>query len=108
MDNSKGWTRLVPQIVVTTIQQHPNTLPLPKSDPETDYDFKPDEPPGIVPGWPTASGRTKQKVEEYCNSVVRNSTSGQICSIIPDFPIAQYVEQCITDIQVSYIYVYIS
>ena len=75
---------------------------LPRNENVTNYTFNPDKPTETVPNWPTKSGRTKEKVEEYCNSTIRNSPSGRICSIIPDFPFYHFVHQCITDIQVLF------
>ena len=75
---------------------------LPISDNVTNYTFKPDEPTGTIPDWPTKSGRTKENVEEHCNNTIRNSPSGKICSIIPGFPFHYFVQQCITDIQVLF------
>ena len=100
-DNTKKYTQLVPAIAVQG-KNIAKTVVLP--DVDGDYDFEPEEPPKVTPGWPTASGRTKQQVEAYCIAQIKNSASGKICSIIPDFPIDQYIQQCIVDIKVSHSY----
>ena len=102
MDDSTGLIKLLPPISVQGI--HPTNdngiLILPPIDIHIAYEFNPDATTGIIPDWPLPSGRTKKQVEEYCYQKLRNSTSGRICSIILDFAIQQYVEQCITDIRV--------
>ena len=101
MDNSIVWVRLLPPVAILEIQQGPTAaVILPKSDKEANYAFKPDQPTGKIPGWPTSTGRKKEQIERYCNDKIRNSSSGTICSIIPKFPLHQYVQQCMTDIQV--------
>ena len=105
MDDSNGLIKLLPPISVEGI--HPTNdngiLILPPINIHIDYQFNPDVPSGIIPEWPLASGRTKEEVQAYCEQTMRNSTSWNICSMIPNFPISHYVQQCITDIQVSHL-----
>ena len=99
----KDWVELVaPRANRDNTLQLNKKVFLPTIENVTNYTFKPDEPTGTIPDWPTKSGRTKDKVEEHCNNAIRNSPSGRICSIIPDFPFHHFVQQCITDIQVLF------
>ena len=103
MDDSNGLIRLLPPIAKHGIHSTGGNgiLILPPIDIHTTYDFNPDVTTGIIPDWPLASGRTKKEVEDYCHQKIGNFTSGRICSVISDFSIHQYVQQCIMDIRVN-------
>ena len=97
----KDWVELVPSNGNNAHKGGPNTVVvLPPNEDDASYKFEPEKPTEIVPEWPTPSGRTKLEVEAYCNDKIRNSASGKICAIIPSFPFHQFVQQCVTDIQV--------
>ena len=102
-ERMKDWVELVaPSANRGNTRHQNNKVFLPKNENATNCTFSPDRPSGIIPDWPTKSGRTKEKVEEHCNNAIRNSPSGRICSIIPGFPFHHFVHQCITDIQVLF------
>ena len=110
MDDSNGLIRLLPPIAIQG--NHPagnnGILILPPIHKHIAYEFNPDVATGIIPGWPSASGRTKKEIQAYCEQALQNSTSWEICSIIPHFPINHYVQQCITDIQVFQLMFFLS
>ena len=54
--------------------------------------------------WPTASGRTKENVTQFCENKLRYSKAGAACGEVEGVDVDGLVQQCITDIQVlSYI-----
>ena len=100
-DNTETWVELVhPNAHVRDKAGSNPVIVLPPIEDDVIYKFEPQNTTEIVPGWPTPSGRTKLEVEAYCNDKIRNSTSGKICAVIPRLTFDQYVQQCITDIQV--------
>ena len=97
----EGWVELVPPNGNIELKGSPNAVViLPLNEDDTNYEFEPENMTNVIPQWPTPSNRTKLAVEAYCNNIIRHSTSGKICSIIPSFPFHHFVLQCITDIQV--------
>lgn len=98
--SKEGWVQLIPPNAHIARKQNTKTEVVLPLNENPIYTHKPEEPSGIIPKWPTKSGRTKLEVEAYCNDKIRNSTSGKICAIIPNFPFHLYTQQCVTDIQV--------
>ena len=55
--------------------------------------------------WPTASGRTKENVTQFCENKLRYSKAGAACGEVEGVDVDGLVQQCITDIQVlSFMY----
>jgi hypothetical protein len=50
--------------------------------------------------WPTASGRTKENVTQFCENKLRYSKAGAACGEVEGVDVDGLVQQCITDIQV--------
>ena len=102
LENMEGWIELIHPNAHMGDRADSNTaVVLPSIEDDFSYRFEPEKTTDIVPGWPTPSGRTKLEVEAYCNDRIKNSTSGKICAVIPSLTFDQFVQQCITDIQVS-------
>ena len=101
-DQIDDWDELVSPNAITTGEGIRNKrVILPKNDQDVNYKYNPDQPSGIIPSFPTKSGRPEVEVKAYCSNAIRNSSAGRICSAIPDFPFDHYIKQCVKDIQVQ-------
>ena len=55
----------------------------------------------VVPKWPTPSGKTLASTRAYCDRTIRTSEVAKICTkLIATFNLADYITECITDVQV--------
>ena len=101
-ENLKNWVELVSPYDKRVVKEDDDKhLQLPFHSKEVNYDYQPKQPDSKQPTWPTKSGRTRAGVEAFCNTAIRNSTVGKVCSKIWKFPFDHYVQQCMDDIQVN-------
>ena len=67
------------------------------------YDYKPDPFTVKEQSFPTPEGKTEQNAIKTCKSSIRRSFIGKAClNTIEDFDIQDYIDQCVTDVRVSY------
>ena len=79
-----------------------NHVFLPDDEDFANYTYNPDSNENYtIPGWPTATGKTKSQAEAYCRTTLVNSPAGQACSKLPSFSMEKYVRQCVEDVEVS-------
>ena len=70
------------------------------------YDYKPDPFTVNEQSFPTPEGKTEQDAIKTCNNNIRSSFIGKAClNTIKDFDIQDYIDQCVTDVRVSYMHI---
>ena len=70
------------------------------------YDYKPDAFTVNEQSFPTPEGKTEQNAIKTCNNNIRSSFIGKAClNTIKDFDIQDYIDQCVTDVRVSYMHI---
>jgi len=75
---------------------------LPNDVEGTDYIYDPKPIVNVtLPKWPTALGKTMEKVQNYCRNAIINSETGKVCSEVPEFNFTTFLLQCVEDIKVS-------
>ena len=106
--SSSGWTELR----YSNFKNCPNArkrrsvqnyIILPNDVEGTDYIYDP-KPIGNItlPKWPTASGKTLERVQNYCRNAIMNSETGSVCSEVPGFNFTTFLLQCVEDIKVLF------
>ena len=65
------------------------------------YKHNPTPTPGVTATWPTPNGKRESDAKSYCENAIRNSAVARACTVIPNFPFQDYVDQCVENVKVS-------
>ena len=70
------------------------------------YDYKPGPFTFDKQSFPTPTGKTEQDATKTCSNSIRASFIGKAClNTIKGFDIQDYIDQCVTDVRVSYMHI---
>ena len=70
------------------------------------YLYDPEQISPMVPQWPTPKGKTLAATRSYCDKEIRRSEVAKICTkLIDGFDVTDFVVECVSDIQVSTVFV---
>ena len=70
------------------------------------YDYKPDPFTVNEQSFPTPTGKAEQDAIKTCSNNIRGSFIGKAClNTIEGFDIQDYIDQCVTDVRVSYMHI---
>ena len=102
----RGWKELrhpnAHQCDIKENKQTRNVVILPDDDDfPIDYVYDPKPLPNVTVSWPTKLGKTKENVTDFCETAVKDSLPGKICTKINEFNFTTFIMQCVEDIKVT-------